>query len=75
MPGIRSAEKHAYVDSHEFREHRATLQMGSAAVLQRSHFACIGCIYLRQVRKPLKTAAGSSATNRNRTLAGPVGWR
>ena len=37
MPGAQSAEKQAYADKHEFREYRATLQMDSTAVLQRSH--------------------------------------
>ena len=36
MPGTRGAEKRAYAGNHEFCEHRATLQMSSAAVLQRS---------------------------------------
>ena len=36
MPSAPGAEKRACADNHEFREHRATPQMGSAAVLQRS---------------------------------------
>ena len=36
MPGVRSAEKRAYANNHEFGEHRTMPQTGYTVVLQRS---------------------------------------